>query len=204
MDEAAPGRDDEHRSGRLLDEEGLPDLTGPLPEEAATGDPHEGLAPPSDRPNSLDWGTTADEEARGEPLDVRLSHEIPDVGATDPLDDIEADEVRRANDDLGIEDEIGDEIEDADVVAELDDDPLLDREAGLLVDEQPEGVDEDVPSLLDDEKDLVAELDDDPTAGLSAEEAAVHIVRDVGGATSGPDSYLSGLDDGFDPDVDEE
>ncbi len=89
-------------------------------------------------------------------------------------------------------------------MAELDDDPLLDREAGLLVDEQPEGVDEDVPSLLDDEKDLVAELDDDPTAGLSAEEAAVHIVRDVGGATSGPDSYLSGLDDGFDPDVDEE
>src|SRR2546430_8748438 len=72
-------RSEEDRGGRRLDEEGIPDLEGPLPEKAATGDPQEGLPPPSDRPASLDWGTTAEEEAAGEPLDVRVSHEVPDV-----------------------------------------------------------------------------------------------------------------------------
>jgi hypothetical protein len=50
---------------RSLDQEGIPDLTGPVPGKAKTGDPQEGVSPPSDRPASLDWGVTAGEAARG-------------------------------------------------------------------------------------------------------------------------------------------
>jgi hypothetical protein len=65
-------------TGPTLDDEGVPDLEGPLPAKAATGDPQEGASPPTDRPASLDWGTTAAEQARPEPLDVRLRRELPD------------------------------------------------------------------------------------------------------------------------------
>ena len=41
-----------------LDEDGIPDLAGPLAQKAATGDPQEGVPPPSDRPVSFDWGVT--------------------------------------------------------------------------------------------------------------------------------------------------
>jgi hypothetical protein len=61
-----------------LDEEGIPDLAGPLPAKVATGDEQEGLMPPSDRPASLDWGTTAEEQRAGEPLSIRVARELPD------------------------------------------------------------------------------------------------------------------------------
>lgn len=65
---------------RTLDDEGVPDLEGPLPEKAATGDPQEGLPPPNERPRaSLDHGVTAEEQRRPEPLDERLEREEPDV-----------------------------------------------------------------------------------------------------------------------------
>jgi hypothetical protein len=64
---------------RSLDEEGIPDLEGPLPEKAATGDPQEGASPPSDSPVSLEWGVTADEQRAGEPLGSKLDRELPDV-----------------------------------------------------------------------------------------------------------------------------
>ena len=75
----------ERERTRTLDEEGIPDLQGPLPEKEATGDPQEGGAPPSEVPASLDYGTTAREEHDREPLDRRLTRELPDVG--DPSDD---------------------------------------------------------------------------------------------------------------------
>jgi hypothetical protein len=68
---------------RNLDEEGIPDLEGPLPEKAATGDPQEGTPPPTDRPASQDYGVTAEEQAHTEPLDVRLAREQPDVVRAD-------------------------------------------------------------------------------------------------------------------------
>ena len=64
---------------RSLEAEGIPALEGPLPEKAATGDPQEGVAPPADHPASLDWGTTAEEQRLGEPLDRQLARELPDV-----------------------------------------------------------------------------------------------------------------------------
>jgi len=33
---------------------------------------------PSDRPASLDYGVTAEEQERGEPLERRVAHELPD------------------------------------------------------------------------------------------------------------------------------
>ena len=74
---------------RTLDEEGIPDLDGPLPGKAATGDPQEGVAPPSDHPASLGYGTTAEEEAHGEPLSSRIAHELPDTIANADLYDEE-------------------------------------------------------------------------------------------------------------------
>jgi hypothetical protein len=71
---------------RTLDEEGVPDLEGPLPEKEATGDPQEGLPPPNDRPRaSVDFGITAEEQAQGESLDRRIEREEPDLPiAADP------------------------------------------------------------------------------------------------------------------------
>jgi hypothetical protein len=115
---------------RSLDEEGIPDLEGPLPEKAATGDPQEGTSPPSDRPASLDDGVTAEEASRPEPLDQRLARELPDrVGPDD--------------------------------------------EHELLVAPEDDG---DVPGGYDEEKDLVARGVEEEDQGLSAEEAAVHVV----------------------------
>jgi hypothetical protein len=115
---------------RSLDEEGIPDLEGPLPGKAATGDPQEGVAPPSDRPASTDYGITADEQSRSEPLDVRLARELPD------------------------DERLG-----------------ADPEAGLLVEPEDEAL-----GLPDDEKDVVGRAVDTELSGLSAEEAAVHVV----------------------------
>ena len=100
---------------RSLDEEGIPDLAGPLPEKAATGDPQEGTPPPADRPASLDYGVTGEEQSRPEPLDAKLARELPDepqpdadsVVLVDPTDedvglvDDEKDVVARAVDQTG-------------------------------------------------------------------------------------------------------
>jgi hypothetical protein len=88
-------------TGPTLDDEGVPDLEGPLPGKERTGDPQEGVAPPGYRPGaSTDWGTVPSEERAGEPLDRRLQRERPDVpSGEDPLtghvlvgDDLYADE----------------------------------------------------------------------------------------------------------------
>jgi hypothetical protein len=69
---------------RSLDQEGIPDLEGPLPAKVATGDPQEGTSPPSERPAAADYGVTAEEQSRPEPLDERLARERPDVVRADP------------------------------------------------------------------------------------------------------------------------
>jgi len=66
------------QADRSLDEEGVPDLDGPLPDKVKTGDAQEGLTPPSERPTSLDWGVTAAEQRAGEPLGMKTGREQPD------------------------------------------------------------------------------------------------------------------------------
>lgn len=77
-------------TGSTLDEEGIPDLEGPLPEKAATGDPQEGVPPPSDRPASLDWGVTDAEQREGEPMSVRVARERPELDAPGALGPMES------------------------------------------------------------------------------------------------------------------
>jgi hypothetical protein len=70
----------------------IPDAADPFEEEGLaspdphgggkriTGDPQEEIAVPGERPTAVDdWGTTAAEEIAGEPLDLRLSREEPDL-----------------------------------------------------------------------------------------------------------------------------
>lgn len=66
-------RSDEDDSGLLepedsLDDRGVADVLD------------EGYSPPEKPWASTDWGTTAREEADGEPLDVRLAREAPEEG----------------------------------------------------------------------------------------------------------------------------
>jgi len=122
---------------RVLDEEGLPDFEGPLPEKAATGDPQEGLPPPSDRPASFDWGVTAAEAAEGESIATRVAHERPDFD--------EPYAVRADDADRGIED-----VEDELVADASSDEPSrsAEEEAVHVVAEAPGAVDREDDGYL--------------------------------------------------------
>ena len=139
--------------------------------EDPDGTPYETSWVPPDRPpKGTGWGTTIAEEREGESLDRRLTEEEPDVFA-------------------GLDDE-----EDAELAAEADteDDPELEhvlREDGGDTDfpapsfEQRDPrsgrlVEEDEGIYPDREKDLVARDVGIDGAAASAEEAAVHLVRD--------------------------
>jgi hypothetical protein len=92
-------------TGPTLDDEGIPDLEGPLAEKEMTGDPQEGASPPAGRPASLDYGVTPREQADGEPISVRVQREVPDVVEADEEDqavrlvDLEADSEGEPDDD---------------------------------------------------------------------------------------------------------
>jgi hypothetical protein len=105
---------------------------------------------PAERPWAVDdWGTTEAEEAAGESLDGRLARELPDGGADE-----------------------GDDLGDAsDTDGELLDDEVGDVRAGRLVDAGDGG-----NSDTDDE--LYARDEGIDGAAASAEEAAVHVVRE--------------------------
>jgi Family of unknown function (DUF5709) len=108
-----------------------------------------GWSPP-ERPWAVDdWGTTGEEESAGESLDGRLARELPDGGDDD-------------GDGLG---------DTSDTDGELIDDEVGDQRAGRLVDAD-DGASEDT----DDE--LWAQDEGIDSAAASAEEAAVHVVRD--------------------------
>ena len=109
-----------------------------------------GWSPP-ERPWAVDdWGTTEAEESAGESLDGRLARELPD------------------GDDGGDGDGLGDS---SDTDGELLDDQVGDSRAGRLVDSDDGGSDD-----TDDE--LWARDEGIDGAAASAEEAAVHVVRD--------------------------
>jgi hypothetical protein len=61
------------------EDEGIPDHGGPAPGKRETGDAQEGLLPPADEPRAAEgFGTTAEEQREGEPLEEKLSEEAPD------------------------------------------------------------------------------------------------------------------------------
>ncbi|MQA35878.1 hypothetical protein GCU49_20245 [Modestobacter roseus] len=113
-----------------------------------------GWSPP-DRPwVSTGWGTTEREEA-GESLSGRLARELRDGGADDEGADDEGD---------GLGDDAGTD-------GELRDDEVGDDRAGRLAD--------DDDGVVDTEDELYAEDEGVDGGGASAEEAAVHVVRDA-------------------------
>jgi hypothetical protein len=62
-----------------FEDEGIPDLQGGRPEQEWAIDPEEEPLP-GDRPTAIDdYGTTAEEQLRGEPLDLRLAREVPEA-----------------------------------------------------------------------------------------------------------------------------
>ena len=110
-----------------LDDEG-PDPVGPQSAHEYAGDPVDGVLVPGDAPVAADeYGTTAEEQHRGEPLDTRLAREEPDVL------------------------------------------PAGDETVGRLL-----HTDVDVDSLDKEASEVAVEVPEDH-AGLSAEEAAMHI-----------------------------
>lgn len=71
-------RRDEPTAPSELEEEGIPDLEGPLDEKRATGDPQEGHPPPRDEPvGSEESDVTARGQREGESLEERLEREEP-------------------------------------------------------------------------------------------------------------------------------
>lgn len=63
-----------------FEEEGLASPDPTLELEHLSGDSYDDQPVPGDRPAGVDeYGTTAAEEAAGEPLDLKLSREMPDV-----------------------------------------------------------------------------------------------------------------------------
>jgi len=70
--------------------EGIPDPGFSDPSQIVAGDTEATMEPPHDTAIAVDeWGTTASEQADGEPLDSRLSREEPDVLAAvdEPADE---------------------------------------------------------------------------------------------------------------------
>jgi hypothetical protein len=105
---------------------------------------------PAERPWGVDdWGTTEAEESAGESLDGRLARELPEFVDDD-----------------------GDGLGDAsDTDGELLDDEVGDARAGRLVDSGDGGI-------ADTDDELFARDEGIDGAAASAEEAAVHIVRE--------------------------
>jgi hypothetical protein len=135
-------------------------LDGPLGDDPLD----RGVAPPERWSAGIRYGTTADEQERGESLDQLLAEEEPDAGPEIDDDDDEEDEELEAEAVAGDED-----------VAEEDVDGLLlddgpDPRAGRLVGQDEDGY------PLDDDGDLVARDVGVDGAAASAEEAAVHVV----------------------------
>jgi Family of unknown function (DUF5709) len=140
---------DDDAYGEYLDAEWLLAPEESLDDDEVDPDPDEGYSP-AERPLGLTaWGTTAEEGASYEGLGHRLAREEPDVS------------------DMTYGDGIGDT---ADTDGEPIDDQVGDMRAGRLVLGDVDGADPRPDYFADD-----VGIDG---AGASAEEAAVHIVRD--------------------------
>lgn len=147
--------DDQLQPEDTLDDRGVDDVLD------------EGYSPPDYQPKGAVHGLTAQEMREGETLDEKLAEEEPDVGASDPLDDIIADERRRGADSTEWRSHESDSSEEFDT----EDDQVGDRRAGrLLAPDSGDGRSTESEAIATD-----CGIDG---AGASAEEAAVHIVAD--------------------------
>ncbi|GAC70625.1 DUF5709 domain-containing protein [Gordonia soli] len=144
--------DDQLQPEDTLDDRGVDDVLD------------EGFSPPDYPPSGARRGLTAEEQREGETLDERLSEETPDVGATDPLDDIERDERARETDWESHE-------SDSDPEFRTDCEVGDERAGRLIAPDRGTGPDVDSEEIAID-----AGIDG---AGASAEEAAVHAIDEA-------------------------
>lgn len=121
----------------------------------------EGYSPPERAREMFAFGTTAAEQRQGESIDQRVRQEVPDpnLAFDDPLDD---DDERVGGDDPDAIDALDDWLGDGEVG---------DERSGRLV-APDQGTAEDL------EKDMIASDVGIDGAGASAEEAAMHVVRE--------------------------
>ncbi|WP_066937357.1 DUF5709 domain-containing protein [Microtetraspora fusca] len=140
------------------EDEGIPDLGEGTPECQWANDPQEEPLP-GERPVGMDeYGTTSEEMAQGESLDMRLRREVPDktllYGSPEDAEPDVADE--RVP--YGHEEEVGRSGDEEDIR----------RSAGRLVDPD-RGIGPDM------DKEMIGEDVGPDTGGYSAEESAMRI-----------------------------
>jgi uncharacterized protein DUF5709 len=68
----------EHDPRSEFEDEGIPDLQAGTPESQWAEDPQQAPLPTDDPQAVDDFGTTAEEQAQGEPLDLRTAREVPE------------------------------------------------------------------------------------------------------------------------------
>ncbi|MPQ96980.1 hypothetical protein GB931_03385 [Modestobacter sp. I12A-02628] len=129
-----------------FEDNGIPDLQDGSPEQQWNEDP-EFLPEPGERPTAtVDFGTTAAEQATGEDLTGRLDREVPDVT-----------------------DEIGSEV---DAGARPAEDPRRTSVQLHQDDDRIPGTSSGTDSTTDD----VLAVGDEPVGGQGPEESAVHVI----------------------------
>ena len=136
-----------------VSEDGVPSVEE-IPEDVLlTGDPLEGEMPPLDRPQAaMGWGTTASEQLGGEPLDVRVAREEPDVGMAEvQLSETQANrQFIEPGADAGLTDDEADAVGEADAGPE---DTLTAEEAAMRVVDEPPGLNYDPdPGYVDPDR----------------------------------------------------
>jgi hypothetical protein len=110
--------------GDPYEDEGLPATDNALPGKQITGDAQDDIPVPSDTPVAVDdYGTTAAEQREGEPLELRVSREEPDVLAA--VDAEPADELTSADPYPADREELAGRLVDTDAGVREDDEPSL-------------------------------------------------------------------------------
>jgi hypothetical protein len=110
--------------GDPYEDEGLPATDNALPGKQVTGDPQDDIPVPADDPVAVDdYGTTAAEQQAGEPLELRVSREEPDVLAA--VDAAPDDELTSADPFPADREERVGRLVDTDAGSREDDEPSL-------------------------------------------------------------------------------
>src|SRR3954454_8672721 len=117
-----------------LEANGLPDLEGPLPEKAMTGDGQEGMVPPRNTLQGADeWGVTAAEQGRPETVADRAKRERPE------RDPIARDDIGRLADPADADVDMDDNEKDAVASIAGDASAMSAEEQAMHVIEEPGG-----------------------------------------------------------------
>jgi hypothetical protein len=130
-----------------LIEDGIPATEEVSEELLLTGDDALGPMPPLDHPQAVNqWGTTPFEERVGEPLDVRLRREEPDVFQRPEAVEEDVPQVLQP----GAEDWVDEEPDEVGDVNPVWEDSLSAEELAMRIEEEPPGLSyDDSPDYIE-------------------------------------------------------